>query len=64
MKKIQTGLRVPETVNQETVKAAEGLGISKNDYILLAIQEKLKKEALEQKLLISGGEKNDKASLS
>ena len=43
-KRVQAGLRLPDRLNQETTKAAEELGISKNDFILLAIQEKLKND--------------------
>lgn len=42
--RVRAGLRLPSRLNQETARAAADLGISKNDFILLAIQEKLKKD--------------------
>lgn len=44
MKKVQTGLRLPVEVNENAAQAAARLGISKNDFILLAIQEKLRRD--------------------
>ncbi|HJA81814.1 MAG TPA: type II toxin-antitoxin system HicB family antitoxin [Candidatus Mediterraneibacter intestinipullorum] len=44
MKKVQTGLRLSEELNRKTAEEAKKLEISKNDYILLAIQEKLKRD--------------------
>lgn len=38
-----------EELNEKTSKAAKKLDISKNDYILLAIQEKLRREINEEK---------------
>ncbi len=42
--RVQAGLRMSEELNEKTTKAAKRLDISKNDFILLAIQEKLKRE--------------------
>lgn len=42
-KKVRVRLRLSEKLNKETAEAAENIGISKNDFIILAIQEKLKK---------------------
>lgn len=47
--RIQAGLRMSEELNEKTSKAAKKLDISKNDYILLAIQEKLRREISEEK---------------
>lgn len=47
-KKVQAGLRLPNTLNEETAKVAAEIGISKNDFILIAIQEKLKKDKRSQ----------------
>ena len=44
MKKKQLGLRVSETLNQKITGEAKKMEISKNDYILLAIQEKIKRD--------------------
>ena len=43
--RVRAGLRMTSKLNEETRKAAEKLGISKNDFILLAIQEKLKRDS-------------------
>mgnify|MGYP000237810552 FL=1 len=44
MKKKQLGLRVSETLNQKITGEAKKMEISKNDYILLAIQETIKRD--------------------
>ena len=49
MKKIQTGLRLSEELNRRAAEEAEKLEISKNDYILLAIHEKLQRDKAKEK---------------
>lgn len=44
MKRVRSGLRMSEELNRKTAEEAKKLEISKNDYILLAIQEKLKRD--------------------
>lgn len=44
MKRVRSGLRMSEELNRKTAEEARKLEISKNDYILLAIQEKLKRD--------------------
>lgn len=49
MKKVRAGLRLSEELNRRTAEEAKKLEISKNDFILLAIQEKLRREEAEEK---------------
>ncbi len=48
MRKVQTGLRLSEELNRKTTEEAKKLEISKNDYILLAIHEKLIRDGVKE----------------
>ena len=48
MKRVRAGLRLSEELNRRTTEEARKLEISKNDYILLAIQEKLKRDQVKK----------------
>lgn len=43
-KRVNIGLRLPIKTHMELTQMAEELGVSKNDFILLALREKLDRE--------------------
>lgn len=48
MKKVRAGLRLSEELNRKMAEEAKKLEISKNDYILLAIHEKLIRDGVKK----------------